>query len=87
MTTKLDIVCNLLSKLLNSQRERQNSQPTEPAMEVVSDTDSVDEDDQIDPTPNQPTVSDAKNYYTVNYSKKRNNNRPPQFNRHQKKQT
>ena len=87
MTTKLDIVCNLLSKLLNSQRERQNSQPTEPAMEVVSDTDSVDEDDQIDPTPNQPTVSDAKNYYTVDYSKKGNNNPPPQFNRHQKKQT
>ena len=86
MTTKLDIVCNLLSQLIKNQRDNLNPQPTEPEMEVESDTDSADEDSQIDATPNQPTVSDAKNYYTVDYSKRGNNNPPPQHNRSQRKQ-
>ena len=41
---------------------------------MVSDTDSMDEDTQIEATQHQPTVMDMKSYYTADYSKRGNNN-------------
>ena len=87
MTNKLDVVCNLLTQLLKNQRENPNPQPKEPIKEIVSDTDSMDEDTQIEATQHQPTVMDMKSYYTADYSKKGNNNPPPQYNKSKKRQT
>ena len=82
MTTKMEIMCNLIQTLIKEQRKFMvvPEKPTSTKlseMEVVSDTDSAEEDAVIDSTPNQPTVSDMKTYYTVDYTKGGNNNPPP----------
>ena len=87
MTTKMEIMCNLIQTLIKEQRKFMvvPEKPTSTKlseMEVVSDTDSAEEDAVIDSTPNQPTVSDMKTYYTVDYTKGGNNNPPPHNKRH-----
>ena len=87
MTTKMEIMCNLIQTLIQEQRKFMvvPEKPTSTKlseMEVVSDTDSAEEDTVIDSTPNQPTVADMKTYYTVDYTKGANNNPPPHNKRH-----
>ena len=87
MTTKMEIMCNLIQTLIKEQRKFMvvPEKPTSTKlseMEVVSDTDSAEEDAVIDSTPNQPTVADMKTYYTVDYTKGGNNNPPPHNKRH-----
>ena len=90
MTTKMEIMCNLIQTLIQEQRKFMvvPEKPTSTKlseMEVVSDTDSAEEDAVIESTPNQPTVSDMKTYYTVDYTKGGSNNPPPQDRRHTEK--
>lgn len=92
ITNKMEIMCNLIQTLIKDQRKYmvvpETPVPPKPSeMEVASDTDSVDEDTTIDPTPNQPSVADMRNYYTVDYTKGGNNNPAPQHNRSHKRQT
>ena len=59
--------------------------PPSPITMDVGDTDSADEEESVQATPNQPTVLDMKNYYTADYTKGGNNNPPPQHQRSQKR--
>ena len=90
MTNKMEIMCNLIQTLIKDQRKymvvSETPIPPKPSeMEVASDTDSVDDDTIIEQTPDQPTVSDMRSYYTVDYTKGGNNNLPSQNKRHTEK--
>ena len=89
MTNKMEVMCNLIQTLIKDQRKymivSETPVPPSPITMDVGDTDSADEEESVQATPNQPTVLDMKNYYTADYTKGGNNNPPPQHQRSQKR--
>ena len=79
MSTKLEVVCNLLHTIIKSQREQKTIQVPENMVIEDTETDDDEENEIIPATPNQPT------YYTVDYTKRGNNNPPAQHNRNEKR--
>ena len=79
MSTKLEVVCNLLHTIIKSQREQKTIQSPENMVIEDTETDDDEENEIIPATPNQPT------YYTVDYTKRGNNNPPAQHNRNEKR--